>query len=133
MESFQIAGLLLHLIGSPVTADHQIPLGDISAVPHSAGIPGPTSNSVTGSTRADFAVSTPRQHLDIGHAVVRDTRWVEGGVIGAVVLAVATNRLVHSLEGFDDSNKEPEYVLIALGSGFAGFVIGSLIGGSIDK
>jgi len=70
-------------------------------------------------------------------ARVHPTRWVEGGLIGGVVvgggLAVLAALLYDPDSGDADTSRERAVISAGLLGGFCGFIIGALIGGASPK
>jgi len=63
-------------------------------------------------------------------AAVRATHWVKGGVIGGILLGGAFGWFVH---GMCESRCGTATLSAAAIGGFAGFIIGALVGGAVPR
>ena len=81
-----------------------------------------TANSATLQLRRQVAADS-----------VRQTQWVKGGIMGALILGVPTALLGGALARYDGSGVLGGYLGgFAIGGGI-GFFIGALIGGQFEK
>lgn len=82
-----------------------------------------TASSATAALRRQVAADS-----------LRETQWLKGGVIGGLMLGVATAYLANAFNGSDGRPGSAGTVMVGfLGGGAIGFFIGALIGGQFEK
>lgn len=80
-----------------------------------------TANSATAELRRAVAADS-----------LRETQWVKGGAIGAVLLDLMIIPLAISFDGHSE-NSSINVPILVLGTTAVGFFIGALIGGQFEK
>jgi hypothetical protein len=80
-----------------------------------------TANSATAELRRQVAADS-----------MRETQWLKGGVIGAVILDLLFIPLAIGFDGLNE-NSSTNVPMLVLGTSAIGFFIGALIGGQFEK